>query len=105
MVNTIIEYLDQHQIKYERDVDLKKRTWIHRGGVASLFVIPSDSKQLADVVKFLYQGHHEFLLVGHTSNLYILNTANIPVVVSTLRCNKFELKGDRIYCEAGAGVI
>lgn len=105
MTKRIIEYLDKNYIAYEQNVDLKKKTWIHRGGCASLYILPADSQQLATIVRFLYGIDCDFLLVGHTSNIYILDSTNIQVVVSTLKCNKYEIVEDHIVCEAGAGVI
>ena len=105
MKKSIIEFLNLHQIQYEIEVDLRKKTWIHRGGVAGLYILPADVNQLTSISKYLYQNNIEFLLVGHTSNLYILNTTNIPVVVSTLLCNKYQLSEDCIRCEAGVSVI
>ena len=57
------------------------------------------------MLRFLYEQHIDFLLVGHTSNLYILNSCSLSVVVSTKACNKYELVDNKIYCEAGVGVI
>lgn len=105
MIKKIIEYLEKYHIVYEQNVDLKKKTWIHRGGCASLYILPADSMQLALTARFLYDINCDFLLVGHTSNLYILNTTNIQVVVSTLKCSKFEIVDGCIKCEAGVGVI
>lgn len=104
-MTSLISFLINNNIPYEENVDLKKKTWIHRGGNAKLFIKPTDSNQLEVIGKYLYQEKHDFLLVGHTSNLYILNTTNIPVVVSTLHCNKYEVVADKILCEAGVGVI
>lgn len=98
-------YLKSHSIAYETDVSLKKRTWIHRGGLAGLLISPSSAEELEKVVTFLYVNHIKFLLIGHTSNLYILNESNIPVVVSTAKCRKYSLQGDKLYCESGVGVM
>lgn len=45
------------------------------------------------------------MLIGHTSNLYILNECNIPVVVSTAKCRYFQIEDGQLFCEAGVGVI
>jgi len=105
MDNNLECFLDINKIPYETNVDLKKKTWIHRGGMCSLFITPINSEQLLRVVQQLYSTGTEFQLLGHTSNVYILNTRDIPVVVSTIKCNKYELVGQEIICEAGAGVI
>ena len=105
MNDSLIGFLDQNNIFYEIDVDLKSRTWIHRGGMANIFISPKDSNELEKLVVFLYKNDISFLLIGHTSNIYILNECNIPVVVSTSKCRYFSLDDGRLYCESGVGVI
>jgi len=100
----IEKYLFEVGIPFELNVDLKKKTWIHRGGIASVFVIPQSVDELEQIISYLYSNCIRFLLIGCTSNIYILNSTNIPVVVSTLRCNKIEVKNDYIECECGVQV-
>ena len=98
-------YLESNSIAYEVGVDLRKKTWIKRGGIAEIYITPANSAELENLAIFLYSNSIKFLVVGHTSNIYILNTCNIPVVVSTVRCRKFELKDGEVLCESGVGVI
>ena len=105
MDKNLIHHLDINKISYETNVDLKKKTWIHRGGICELFISPSNSEELLSVVKYLYFNSIDFLLLGHTSNVYIRNSSNVPIVVSTKKCSKYELTNDTIICEPGAGVI
>lgn len=105
MNSKLISYLESHSIAYETNVDLRNRTWIHRGGIAGLFISPLSAEELEIAVIYLYVNHIRFLLIGHTSNLYILNECNIPVVVSTAKCRKYLIEGDKLYCESGVGVI
>ena len=95
------KYLSANNIYFEKAVDLKKKTWIHRGGIAKYFVIPVGILQLQAVISLLYQSNIKFLLIGCTSNLYIRNSTDIPVVVSTLKCNKFAIKKGYLECECG----
>lgn len=105
--SNLIGFLDLHNYLYETNVDLKSKTWIHRGGIAEIFISPSDSKQLEILVSFLYKEDIHFLLIGFTSNIYILNECNIPVVVSTIKCKAYtiDMEHKRIFCETGVGVI
>ena len=106
MINeNLTKYLDLHSIQYETNVSLKKRTWIHRGGIAELFITPVNAEELEKVVSFLYSQSIKFQLIGHTSNLYILNSCNISVVVSTSKCRNYSLENGLLYCEVGVGVI
>ena len=103
-MNNIEAYLIGEKISFEKDVDLRKKTWIHRGGKANLFIIPVNTAELEGVVSYLYKNCIEFLIVGATSNLYILNTSDIPVVISTIKCNKYQLSGDVLECDCGVQV-
>lgn len=104
-INMIKQFLLDNVIDFDENVDLKKRTWIHRGGIASLFIIPSNVDQLKMVVIFFYKRAIEFKMFGHTSNLYVRNETNIPIVVSTHKCSKYYIENGIIHCEAGASVI
>lgn len=105
MKEKLESYLANARIEYQKNIDLKRKTWIHRGGMCEIFILPNGKDQLRDVTSYLYKNNIEFVLLGHTSNTYILNTCNIAVLVSTLKCNRYELVNDNIYCEAGVGVI
>ena len=96
MNSKLISYLESHSIAYETNVDLRNRTWIHRGGIAGLFISPLSAEELEIAVIYLYVNNIRFLLIGHTSNLYILNECNIPVVVSTAKCRNYLIEGDKL---------
>lgn len=102
----IILFLDNHQIKYSQDVALKNKTWIHRGGIAKLFIEPSNKDELIKITQYLYKykRKQDFTVIGCTSNLYIRNSSNLDIVISTLKCNSFKLCDNIIHCEAGANV-
>ena len=105
MNTDLLDFLLESNIEYKLNVVFKKKTWIHRGGIAEVYILPKNALQLEDLVRFLYKKSIRFLLVGHTSNIYILNSTNIPVVVSTIKCRNYEINEDHIICEAGVGVI
>ena len=101
MQEQLENYLIKEKIPFESNVKLQKKTWIHRGGIADVFVTPQDTTALKKVMCFLYKFNIHHLLIGSTSNLYILNSKNIPVVVSTLKCNGYVLKDGIIECDCG----
>lgn len=101
----ILNFLRIHNIPYENNISLQKKTWIHRGGLCNIFISPQNRDQLVCVVQYLYRENIEFLVIGHTSNIYILNGCNISVVLSTKKCKSYELKNGYVYCEAGVGLI
>ncbi len=104
IIQKLLEFLNNNNIDYERDVDLKKKTWIHRGGICSVFITPSDNEALQKTIQFIYGNNINFLVIGHTSNIYIINDCNISVIVNTARCKKFEILNDTILAECGTSV-
>lgn len=97
-------FLQAKHIPFEQNVDLKKKTWIHRGGVANYYISPTKIDQLVFVVKHLYAENCSFLVVGHTSNLYIRNTTNIEIVISTIHLNHYEENDGHYICECGVAI-
>ena len=57
----LTKYLDTQKIQYETHVDLKKRTWIHRGGIAGIYISPASADELETSVSFLYSEDISFL--------------------------------------------
>ena len=53
---------------------------------------------------FLYAKEMDFLLIGSTSNLYIKNTTDIPIVISTLKCNRYQIEENQLLTECGVQV-
>lgn len=105
MKDTELEiFLLSGHIPFEKDVDLKRKTWIHRGGKAHYYVIPDSVDQLCNVVNYCYKNHIEFKIVGHTSNLYIRNTTDIEVVLSTIHLNRYNEEDGLYQCECGVAI-
>lgn len=97
-------FLSKQGIPYDVNVSLKKKTWIHRGGNANYYIMPQDTRTLQSVMEYIYEKGISHLVVGSTSNLYILNDSSIPVVISTLKCNQFEVRDGVIECDCGVQV-
>ena len=100
----MIRFLDVNKIPYEVNVDLKKKTWIHRGGIAAFYIVPSSLYELKIIVTELYKCNIPFLVIGHTSNIYIKNSTNLDVVISTIHCNKYKISNNYIVGECGVNV-
>jgi|GEM_PF-145892 len=97
----ILTFLDSKSIFYERDVDLKTRTWIKRGGVARCWIEPSDLSVFEAVVIWCQKHAYSFIVVGNTSNCYFLNNFNPELVISTLKLNGMVMEQGHIICECG----
>lgn len=104
MDNKILnEFLSKKKIPFGRDVDLKKHTWIHRGGVASYYITPRNCEEFESLVLFFQSNAIEYKVFGSTSNVYVLNKTNLPVVVSILHCR--EIVFTQSYIEVECGVL
>ena len=97
-------YLESEHIPFEENTDLSKRTWIHRGGTARYYIIPETTAQLSGLVKRLYAEQKPFKIVGHTSNIYIRNTTDIEIVISTIHLTRYEEKDGQYICDCGVAI-
>ena len=87
--------------QYIKDCDLSKVTWIHRGGIVDLFVEPLSTDALVAICRVCYANHLNFMVVGHTSNLYFLKEQCPNIIVSTRKLTSWIIKEDGIHCQAG----
>jgi UDP-N-acetylmuramate dehydrogenase len=96
-----IQFLNSHQIPFLTNVDLKQKTWIKRGGIATLWIEP---ELISDLEKFAIWGQLNgvpFEVIGGTSNTYFLNGYNPSIVISTLKLNKVIHEAHSITCDCG----
>ena len=98
-------FLIKYQIPHQKDVDLRKKTWIKTGGRCAYWVVPESVSQLVEVCKFLYATQMQFYIVGQTSNLFFHSSYNPEVIVSTIKINKYQIDNDILTCECGVNVM
>lgn len=101
----VVEFLNNKEIFYERNVDLKKKTWIKRGGLAHFWIVPDSSDKLEELAVFLQNEAMAFEIVGSSSNCYFLNSYNPFIIVSSKRINRFELIDNQIVCGCGVNMV
>lgn len=104
MDSRIVDILKKNKIELETDVDLSKRTWIHRGPVVSLYILPHTAEEVEYVVRTLCVEGLTFKVIGHTSNLYFLNTYKIDAIVCTRKLTSVRHTNNTLICEAGVNV-
>lgn len=99
----IKQFLDDEGISYEINVDLKTKTRIKRGGIASIWVQPSQISVFEKIIIFCQKHHLSYEVIGNTSNCYFLNDYNPQFVVSTIKLNQLSVNYDRktINCSCG----
>ena len=100
----LIHFLENNDIAFETNVSLKKKTWIKTGGIVSVWIEPTCIEKLEQLLSFLYTNNIKYEIVGHTSNIYYLNSYNPDVIVSTSKLNYFEEKNGLIECNCGAPI-
>ncbi len=104
-VTHISKWLDEKDIQYETNADLAKKTWIKNGGIAELYITPGNLNELESVLLELSNRKKEFIIVGHTSNMFFSNSYNPPIILSTGKINEFVVEGNKIICECGASLM
>lgn len=91
--------------KYQQDVILSGKTWIHRGGKVDYWLQPETIEELEAVGRFLYRNRERFVTIGHTSNSYFKNSFNIKYVVDTRHLTNFSiLDPATLVCECGVSM-
>ena len=85
-------------------MELSKISWIHRGGVINNYYLPETNGELQDVINDLNKAHAQYLVVGHTSNIYFKNSFNIQNLVQTRKLTTYTILGNQVECECGVHV-
>lgn len=104
MEQTIIEKLDALKVDYITNVPLTSKTWIHRGPIVPLYIQPSTTEQMLSLINLLAVEGLSFKVVGHTSNLYIMDTYKVDAFITTSKMTKVVESEDYIICDAGVNV-
>lgn len=97
----ITDFLTENNVAFRKNVDLKTKTWIKRGGIANLWVQPANMEQFRNTVIWMQRNSILFDVVGSTSNCYFLNEYSPDIVISTLLLKRIHQDNDQIICEPG----
>ena len=101
MFNTVKNFLIESCIFFEENKDLKKITWIKRGGKATIFIQPQTIHEFEQLLTFLSINQIKYDLFGGTSNLLCKETYNPAILISTLKINSFSFEDKFIDCDCG----
>jgi UDP-N-acetylenolpyruvoylglucosamine reductase len=87
-----------------RDEPLAKHTTLRVGGPADFYVEPADENDLAAILKFCGGRAVKFFILGRGSNLLVRDGGfrGVVICLSQPAFSKIEVRGDRIFCGAGA---
>jgi len=97
-------FLHTNNIAFQENVNLQQFTWLHRGGIAKLYITPATSDELVLVCKECYSSSIPFLLIGYTTNLYIKNSTDLPVVISTSLLQSIQIENTYYQVECGVAI-
>ena len=96
------EFLESHFINFEQDIDLKKRTWIHRGGICRFFIEPESLEKIELISHYLFEKSIDFDVIGHTSNIWFSNDYSPNVILSTRKIQKIYFEDNFVVAYAGS---
>lgn len=100
-IQDVIGFLQKEYISFKKDVNLKTKTWIKRGGIARLWVQPIKLSDFEKVICWCQLNKIQFEVIGNTSNCYFLNDYNPDLVISTLKLTQMHFEADTITCDCG----
>lgn len=92
----------------KKNIPLSKVSWLsntynEKGYVRNLFY-PESLDEFQDLVKKLIDKDEEYVVVGHTSNIYFMPDYVCDNMIATKLLNKFDIKEDSLVCECGVKV-
>jgi|TARA_B110000914_G_scaffold225743_1_gene247415 UDP-N-acetylmuramate dehydrogenase len=96
------EILDTTNATISVDEPMKKHTTYGIGGPAELFILPSDKKDLINIVRLSKKHNQSVTIIGSGSNLLISDNGIKGVVISIKHCLRtIDIDIDKIYVECG----
>lgn len=102
--DSISDFLLANKVPFEENISLSTKTWIKRGGITRFYIVPNTAEQVKSVISFFYSKQVQYHIVGHTSNLYFLNSYNPFAIISCSNLTQTEDTDEYIYCECGVNV-
>ena len=100
----IIEICEKYGAEYLENIPLASYTSFKIGGKCPLMVFPNNIDCLKELVSEFWAKKTEFKVLGKGSNILISdNGVNCPVI-SLASMNKATVKGESIFCGAGASL-
>ena len=104
MDEKIIKKIHDMGINYQCNVSMKKRTWIHRGPIVPIFIIPQNKEELELVIRLLLESNLSYKVIGHTSNIYMQDTYKVDAVIATSQISSYSFNETTITCDTGVNI-
>ena len=85
------------------DEPMKEHTTFKVGGPVDVMILPTTEDEIVEAVKICTEENLQYMIMGNGSNLLIKDGGIRGVIIKlNSNFNRVEVKGDRIYAEAGA---
>lgn len=91
----VIEYLNENNIPYVSNVDLKYQTYFKMGGVCKLLILPISIQQLESIILHLNFTNKNYRVIGGTCNTIFFNEGVYNILVSTKNCRSVLTTADK----------
>lgn len=102
-IKNLILFLDNHNIEYEKNIELEKITYFKSGGKINILLTPQDVEKLKLIVIFLNEKILQYKIIGGTTNCIFLDQTNIDIVISLKKFKSilFDSLNNEMIVEAG----
>lgn len=75
-----------------------------KGGNVDMFYEPESKEELTSLCRDLYKRKEDFLIIGHTSNIYFTPDYHANIIVSTRKIKDINISDDSINVDCGVSV-
>ena len=104
MGEVVEQILSSLCISYEENIDLSSKTWLKTGGKVRYWVKPDTIDKLRFLILELNDRNIRYDVVGHTSNIYFLDSYSSFIIISTIKLSGYRENGKLLECECGTSV-
>lgn len=95
-------------MKVEYNKALSKISWLSTSysgkGLIKKIYYPEDNEELVDIIAALNKSGEDYLIIGHTSNMYFSPDFVCEIMISTRQLTRYDIVGDMLVCSSGVKV-
>lgn len=96
-------YCDKNSVEYFLDEPMSKHTSFKIGGTCYMFIVPSSTDHISDIIKIANRSNIKYMTLGKGSNVLFSDTGYDGVIIN-IGHNLYDIKlvdDTKIYCSAG----
>jgi len=101
----IVEFLQDKNIKFEKDFLISKISYFKIGGTVPFFITPENIEQIVNLVKFLQTIEYPYKVIGNASNCLFKDSGIDKVIVSLKKFQKISTDENNNLVNVEAGVM